>query len=237
MVAASLIYGAGVTGKNLAIQLRSPGSGFELLGYLDDDEKKQGLALDGMRVWGGVEQLESLIEELQIKEVFVAGALPNEILRRIVKITSKFNIRPQVTKGISHSQGNADTRRISLGDLLNRRPVQVNPESVQDLFKGKKVLITGAGGSIGSEISRQVLGFDPGRLLLLDHSEYNLFEIDKELRVSSQNFDKVVPLLIDVKDTASLTSVFQKYSPDIVIHAAAYKHVPSCRGQSLFSYC
>ncbi len=220
-----IVYGAGVVGKNLATQLKSPGSGFELLGFLDDDKEKHGLNLDGMRVWGGIEALETLLEEMQVNEVFLAGPMDPKVLREIVQITSRKNIRPQVVKGVSSSAVDTTIRRISLGDLLNREPVQVDATPLRELFQGKKVLITGAGGSIGSEITRQVLGFDPGRLLILDHSEFNLFEIDREVRISSQNFDKVVPLLVDVKDTASLTSIFKKYSPDIVIHAAAYKHV------------
>lgn len=221
----SLIFGAGTHGKSLAAQLRDRNSGYSLVGFVDDDPKKHGLALDGMRVWGGVEDLESIIESLEIKELFIAGSLPVETLRNIVTKASRFNVKPRVTSAYGKAAGDANLRRVSLSDLLNRGTRAVERDSVEQLFKGKKVLVTGAGGSIGAEICRQVLKFNPGRLFLLDHSEYNLFSIDKELRVSTQNFDHVVPLLVDVKDNSSLSSIFKKYSPDIVIHAAAYKHV------------
>lgn len=221
----TLIYGAGYSGKTLSAQLRSSHSGYELIGFLDDDPKKHGLSLDGMRVWGGIENLETLIEELQVKEIFIAGVVEPSALRKIVQRASRYNIRPFVANAFGSERNETQIKQISLGDLLNRSSVSVDLRPVENLVKDKVILVTGAGGSIGSELCRQIVRFEPKRLLLLDHSEYNLFEIDKELRVSTQEFSRIVPILTDLKDTTSLTTVFKTYEPDVVIHAAAYKHV------------
>ncbi len=220
----TLIYGAGTHGKALGAQLRGNPGSLALLGFLDDDPRKQGLYLDGMRVWGGLESLEGLLKDLDVQELLISQTLPTETLRRVVQASALHNIRPHIIRDLDSELGNK-LRQVNLDDLLNRTPVQVDRGSIRKMFAGKKVLVTGAGGSIGSEISRQILGFEPGRLLLLDHSEYSLFEIDRELRVSSNSLEHIVPLLVDLKDKGSLSSVFKKYDPDVVIHAAAYKHV------------
>ncbi|MEQ1878944.1 MAG: nucleoside-diphosphate sugar epimerase/dehydratase, partial [Bdellovibrionia bacterium] len=225
----TLIVGAAHNGRTLALRLNTdPTLNMKLIGFLDDDSEKIGRQIGGVKVLASIDSLSDVIREHAIQEVIVAISKPSgELLRKLVQTTRGFSIRPklfsQVTEGKSaHVEL---TRSIDLQDLMNRPSRQLEIESIDKLLRGKRVLITGAGGSIGSEISRQVMKFSPTRLMILDHSEYNLYEIDKELRVNQGHTDTVVPLLNDIKDLAALETVMKSYRPEVVFHAAAYKHV------------
>lgn len=228
----TLIFGAGVNGKFLAQRFKQDESlNSHLIGLLDDDREKLGLTIGDAKVLGTRRDLEEILRDYEVQQVYITiPNLPGEVLREVVLTCAKFNIRPRITS--KFTTGEEATRRdieiarkIELNDLLNRKPKNIDLRPVQDLIRGKKVLVTGAGGSIGSELARQVLQNGPARLFLLDHSEYNLFEIDKELRMSTQSTEKVVPLMVDIKDRTMLEQVYKRYAPEVVFHAAAYKHV------------
>lgn len=228
----TLVYGAGDLGRILATHFRTdPGQCTHLVGFIDDDDNKLGLSVGGVRVLGNRQDLPDLIEKYAISQVIIAASeMPSEVVRETIKITRAYNIRPRIvsnTRLLEEDQQKSLTldREVNLSDLLNRKPRHVDISSVREMIRGKVVLVTGAGGSIGAELSRQVLDHDPSRLILLDHSELGLYEIDKELRLSTSDTSRVVPLLIDLKDFDSLSVSLKEYSPEVIIHAAAYKHV------------
>lgn len=227
----ALIVGAGSNGRSLVQILNNdPSAGIHLIGFVDDDKEKQDRRIQGLMVLGDRTELADLIEKTGAQEVILAVTNPSgELLRDVVGACRKFNIQPQI---ISQFGLRADRtsraeiyRDVNLNDLLHRQSAEIDYSSVQRLLQGKTVLVTGAGGSIGSELARQIARMGPAKLLLLDHSELSLYEIDKELRLATTDFEKVVPLLIDIKDKMSLAQVFRRYRPEWVFHAAAYKHV------------
>lgn len=225
----TLIIGADNLGRTLAQRLNADQSAsYKLVGFLDDDLQKVGRDLGGVRVLGIVDQISDIIREYAIQEVIVAHAQPSgDQLRKLVQATRAFNIRPRVVSRLDDAKKTQVEmfRPIDLQDLLSRPSKEMDLSSIDKLLRGKRVLITGAGGSIGSEIARQVMKFAPSRLLLLDHAEFNLYTIDQELCLDPASNEVVVPLLTDVKDRSSLETVMKTYLPQVVFHAAAYKHV------------
>lgn len=226
----TLIYGAGENGRGLAQRFNSdPGQGINVVGFVDDDPQKQGMSLADVRVLGDRKDLAKLIEHLNISQVIIGiKELPGEITRDIVQITRPFNIKPRICTSWKATDGEPENfvdREIHLSDLLNRPAKSVDLTSIKKLIAGRKVLVTGAGGSIGAEIARQVFQQEPSRLMLLDHSEFNLYEIDRELRLSTADTTRVVPLLIDIKERETLINALKEFRPEVVFHAAAYKHV------------
>lgn len=229
----TLIYGAGNNGRLLANRFRSDaGLGTHLVGFIDDDIEKQRSMIAGVPVLGTLDQLREMLSKENISQLIVA--IPNlsgSVLMEIVAATRPFNIQPRMMTQLAIGKKTVETyREIQVADLLNRAPTTVDLEPVKEMVQGKRVLITGAGGSIGSELARQIMSHEPGRLMLLDHSEFNLYEIDKELRISTQENQRVVPLLIDCKDKDSLSMAMREFAPEIVFHAAAYKHVHLVEG-------
>jgi FlaA1/EpsC-like NDP-sugar epimerase len=226
-----VIYGAGQNGRLLAQRLLSdPQRDRELLGFIDDDRHKHDKLIHGLPVLGNHAEMENLLVQSGATDLVVAITHPPaDLMREIVVLGRKLNVRVQ---RIAHfdaprilSQSEALYRQVELKDLLNRPAAQIDVPSVKDLISGKTILVTGAGGSIGSELCRQIARHSPASLLLLDHSEFNLYEIDRELRPKTQDFDSVIPVLVDIKDLKSLENVFKKHRPQVVFHAAAYKHV------------
>lgn len=226
----TLVYGCGHNGRLLAQRFKAdPALSLSLVGFIDDDLKKQGLVIHGVPVLGVRKDLARIIESHQITQLIIS--IPNidgEVLREVVMVSRPFNIRPRVTTSLVSPDPNHPVqiyREIQLTDLLNRSSREIDLQPVREMIKGKRVLVTGAGGSIGSEIARQIFSHEPSKLILLDHSEFNLYSIDKELRISTHDHEKVVPLLLDLKEETALTSAVKQYSPEVVFHAAAYKHV------------
>ncbi len=226
-----VIYGAGQNGRLLAQRMLSdPSRDRELLGFIDDDRHKHDKLIQGLPVLGNHEEMENLLVRSGATDLVVAITNPPaDLMREIVVLGRKLGVRVQ---RIAHfdaprilSQNEALYRQVELKDLLNRPSAEVDVPSVKGLLEGKCVLVTGAGGSIGSELCRQIARNNPAKLLLLDHSEFNLYEIDRELRPKTQDFASVVPVLVDIKDARSLENVFLQHKPDVVFHAAAYKHV------------
>lgn len=223
----TIIYGAGTNGKNLLQRFQSDGSlGIRVIGFIDDDPRKKDCILNGIPVLGSGEETSKLLLDHQVQEVIIATQLPGDLLRKVVEAARQLNIRPQIMKFPSGiSKGIEFSRHINLDDLLQRKHHEIDLSICRTLLKGRRVLITGAGGSIGSELARQILDFQPGQLLLLDHSEFTLYQIDHELRVSSSENQMIVPLLVDLKDFPTLEHVFRSHRPEFIFHAAAYKHV------------
>ncbi len=230
----TVIYGAGNTGRLLATRFSTDRvSGFKLLGFVDDDPQKVGRVIAGNKVLGTRRQLADILRDYRVDELIIAISKPTpEALREVVQVTGGIGIKPRLITGFSHGGGKTTNafRSIELSDLLNRPPKNIDVTAVKQLVENRRVLVTGAGGTIGGELARQILGFRPRSLLLLDHSEFNLYGIDQELRVAGSNEGSVVPLLVDIKDMPTLENVFKEHSPEIVFHAAAYKHVHLVEG-------
>jgi FlaA1/EpsC-like NDP-sugar epimerase len=223
-----VIYGAGQNGRLLAQRmLNDPHRDRDLLGFIDDDPQKQARRIHGLAILGQHADLEAILSASECTDLVVAITHPpTDLMRELVVLGRKLNIRVQK---IAHFEGDhrreAMFQQIELKDLLNRPSTEVDLPSLKSLIEGRVVLVTGAGGSIGSELSRQITRFAPKQLLLLDHSEFNLYEIDRELRPVTQSFANVHPVMVDIKDARSLSHVFEKFKPELVFHAAAYKHV------------
>lgn len=223
----TLIYGAGVTGQGVLKRLLvDKDLKLYVIGFLDDDPKKIGKSISGFKVYGNLESLPALIRDFEVKKLVVAiPHPPKEFLKQVVGVCSTHGIKPLMLNTSDGTDLQQPFREIELKDLLVRAPHNIDITSTQEMISGKRVLITGAGGSIGSELARQVLGFNPSRLILLDHSEFNLYTIDTELKDSPNYTEVVVPSMVDIKDYQALEQVFNQYTPEIVLHAAAYKHV------------
>ncbi len=226
----TLIYGAGTNGKMLGNRyLADRSQDSFLLGFIDDDPRKVGLSIAGVRVLGSFDDLESLLQRLNITQLILASnSMKSERVLEIMKIARRFNIMPRRVDSWIGQKATKEVvieRKINLSDLLNRSVREVDLTALRSLIKGKRVLVTGAGGSIGQEISRQVHAADPSRLAILDHSELNLYEIDKELRLSTTDTERVIPILLDLKDGAAVQTRIRDFRPEVIFHAAAYKHV------------
>lgn len=223
----TLIYGAGHNGRLLAHRFKvDPALNIHVVGFIDDDPEKQDMQIHGVPVIGDLQSLKSILESHRIAQLIITiGNLHGELLREIVQVCREFQIRPRIVTSLSQSKNMEIYRDVNLSDLLGRPKLEIDLSSVREMIKGKRILVTGAGGSIGSELSRQILSHDPAKLLLLDNSEYNLYEIDKELRHTNSENERVVPLLMDLKDHKSLRPILKEYMPELVFHAAAFKHV------------
>lgn len=222
-----IIYGAGQNGRLLAQRLLSdPARDRDLLGFIDDDPQKRNKVIHGLPVLGQHDELENILMRAGATELVVAITQPRpELMRDLVMLGRKHQVRVQRIAHFDSGQSEALFRAVDLKDLLNRPSAEIDLPSVKNLIAGKTVLVTGAGGSIGSELARQIARFQPGKLLLLDNAEFNLYEIDRELRPSTQDFRHIQPLMLDIKDRRSLANAFARYRPQVVFHAAAYKHV------------
>ncbi len=226
-----LIYGAGQNGRTIAGRFSTDQNlRFNVVGFVDDDKHKIGRFIGGIKVLGGLNDFPELIRRYEVQEVVIAIARPSgELIRNIVHATRPFHIQPRVMSDTT-SQVTAKSpldvmRTVELSDLLSRPSKTLDVAAIKALIHGKRVLVTGAGGSIGSELARQVSMFNPSRLILLDHSEYSLYKIDQELGDTSDDRGIVAPVLTNIIDEEHLSLVFKEYEPQIVFHAAAYKHV------------
>lgn len=226
----TLLYGAGLNGRALAHRFGVDWQlGFKIVGFVDDDPSKVGRIVAGVKVLGTRADLARLIQAYGVQEVIVSIGTPSgELLREVVQIcrSKKIKARQMDESVAAEAGGLQSVRTIGLEDLLNRPRKNVRLDDVRALVRGRRVLVTGAGGSIGSELARQIFDHEPSLLLLLDHSEFNLYQIDQELRPASYGAKQtIVPLLLDIKDRDAIAKVFATHSPELIFHAAAYKHV------------
>jgi FlaA1/EpsC-like NDP-sugar epimerase len=226
-----LLIGAGSAGVMVAREIRLRGNmDMEVKGFIDDDPVKVGSVIQGVKVLGPAEDIPRLVSELRIDHVVISFAeASRKDFRRILDICEQACVRVRTVPGIYELlQGNLKVSRIrdvQIEDLLGREQVQLDEAGMRKFLAGKTVMITGAGGSIGSELARQVARFDPARLLLVERAEFSLFCIEQDLRGNDLQVPDV-PLVADVGDEARMRSIFQSYHPQVVLHAAAHKHVP-----------
>lgn len=225
-----LIYGAGDAGELLVRDMLNNSYSYEPLGFIDDDKRKTGLRIHSVPVLGTGKDLNNLIKKFNPEEIIIAipSAKPVQ-MRTIMNECKKHNVilktLPSMHDVISGQVSVKHIRDISVEDLLFREPVSVNSENIKDLVYGKRVLVTGAAGSIGSELCRQILKYNPKHLVLYDRNENGLYHIDLELGAKHSR-DFFTAVIGDICDVNRLYMKFKKYRPQIVFHAAAYKHVP-----------
>lgn len=226
-----LIVGAGAAGAMVARELKSHyGNQYNLVGFVDDDPDKQHLYLYGIPVLGVRADIPDLVSAYAIQEIIVAiPSAPGRVIREIVEIcretTAQLRILPGVYELIDGKVALQQLREVQVEDLLGREPVQIDLEEIAGYLEQAVVLVTGAGGSIGSELCRQVARFNPSRLILLGHDENPIFETEQELRYLFPSLH-LETVIADVKDRLRIDQVFSLYKPQVVFHAAAHKHVP-----------
>ena len=225
------IYGAGNAGAQLINLLGDDGE-YNLVGLIDDDVTKIGKFIYGIKIYSFIETQE-ICSKVKIDEIFIAisnlsAEQKKKILKNIEKLNIKTNILPRINELLKDRINLRDFKEISVTDLIERK-VNVNFNELRYHFKNKKIIITGAGGSIGSELCIQLVKCEPETLILIDQSEYNLYLIEQRLHniiKKHKIFSSIKAKLIDVKDKDTLQSIFKLEEPDCVFHAAAYKHVP-----------
>jgi FlaA1/EpsC-like NDP-sugar epimerase len=226
-----LIVGAGRAGEITIREIfGNPQVKYRIAGFLDDDRTKWGRCLHGVKIYGGVALLPQILEQRQIDEVLIAiPSASGAQMRRIVEICEKCKVRfrtlPEIGAIISGKVSINSFREIKYEDLLRRAPVNLDTAEISRYLTDKVVLVTGAGGSIGSEICRQIAKFGVKRLVLLDAAEQNLFNIQMEME-HELNFPRCPGILSRVQNRPLMDAIFAEYRPHVVFHAAAYKHVP-----------
>lgn len=226
-----LLIGAGRAGVMVAREIKMHGdTNLEVKGFVDDDVSKIGSVIEGVRVLGRAEDIPRLVSELNIDHVVISFVeASRREFRRILDICEQAKVRVRTMPGIYELlQGNVQVSRIrdvQIEDLLGREQVELDEDSMRRFLSGKTVMITGAGGSIGSELVRQVVRLNPARMLLVERAEFALFKIEQELKHSAANLEALA-LVADVGDKARMQTIFQKYRPQVILHAAAHKHVP-----------
>ncbi|WP_276531308.1 polysaccharide biosynthesis protein [Fictibacillus nanhaiensis] len=228
----ALIIGAGSAGSMLVRQLiKSHDTDLLPVGFVDDDPKKEKLQIYGVTVFGRTKDIPTLVEKLNIENIIIAiPSLSKKEIQKIYQECSKTNaktqIMPMIEDIVSGKVAVNQFREVQVEDLLGREPVQLDMESISKKITGKTILVTGAGGSIGSEICRQVSKFKPNKLLLLGHGENSIYQIDMELRNRHGKDFEIIPIIADVQDRDRIFEVMSVHAPDVVYHAAAHKHVP-----------
>ncbi len=230
-----LLVGAGDAGTRMARQLhRHPDTGLEAVGFLDDDHSLGRLSISGLKVLGKLDDLPAAVKAHRVDEVLISmPSAPGATTRRVVDLATQANVPCRILPGLTEIlSGDVDVSRIrdvEVEDLLRREPVELDLPGGGEYVTDGIVLVTGAGGSIGSELVRQVAYLRPRRLLLYGHGENTLYEIEQELR-------RTVPDLVhnvivgDIRDRAKIDETMRRFPPDVVFHAAAHKHVPLMEG-------
>lgn len=230
----TLIIGAGEGGRILNNSLFSSQAinDIDVIGFIDDDPNKQKTYLAGVKVLGNTKDLPRLIDELKIDMVTLA--IPSLSIKKVQQIFHlienkgvKINTMPSIEEIASGKVTISRLKEIDVVDLLGREEVQLDLDKIENHLSGKVIMVTGAGGSIGSEICRQVLTFIPKKLILVGHGENSIYLIHRELTQNSKNcMTEIIPVIADIQDREKIFYIMKKYYPDIVYHAAAHKHVP-----------
>jgi FlaA1/EpsC-like NDP-sugar epimerase len=227
-----LVVGAGSGGQMVVRELQlNPHLGARAIGFVDDDARKRGMHLLGLRVLGSTDEIGQILDEAEPEEVIIAipsapGTLRGNVVtacrEREIPVRTLPTVFELLRGGVQLTR---QLREVQVEDVLGREPVRMELDKVGAYLEDRIVVVTGAGGSIGSELSRQIARVKPRLLVLVDHAEDNLFEVDREM-VSERHFTRVESVLADCKEADRMLEVMQRFKPDVVFHAAAYKHVP-----------
>ncbi len=226
-----LVYGAGHAGQMIAREVQSNRSlTSQVIGYVDDDPHKQKTTLMGIPVVGMRDDLCDLVRDRQVDQVVIA--IPSATGRQVADIVSEcrnaavdFKILPGVSDLIDGRVSITQIRDVDLEDLLGRAAIHLDTDKIRNYLEGKTVFVTGAGGSIGGEICRQIMKFNPAQLILFDQSETAIFNIERELQIADSTIN-IQPLIGDICNHTRVRDIFDRFRPQVVFHAAAYKHVP-----------
>lgn len=230
----ALIVGAGRAGEMLVRDLlRDPSREYEPVAFVDDDPRRRGQEIHGVRVLGGTNEIPNLVDGVDVVLIALPSARSRD-MRRIVGICEgtgvPFRTLPKLHDLVSGRATIRALRDVRIEDLLGREPVTLDWTSIRQNIKGKCILVTGGGGSIGSELCRQIARLEPAKLVIFEQSEFNLYAIELELRRANRNLS-LAPVLGDVSDEVLVEDTMRKYAPGVVFHAAAYKHVPMLEDQ------
>ncbi|MEA3341252.1 MAG: nucleoside-diphosphate sugar epimerase/dehydratase [Chloroflexota bacterium] len=227
-----LIVGAGSAGEMIVKEMQSnPQLGLVPVGFVDDDPRKHGVHIHSVPVLGDREHIPELVRSHEggVDEVIIAmPTVPGDVIRDVLDACEQAGVPARTIPGlydiISGQVSVSQIRRVDIADLLRREPVQIDAAAVQSFVRGRRVLVTGGGGSIGSELCRQIARAGPAQLVMLGHGEHSIFQIHAELKKWATC--ELAPVIADVRDRRRLEQVFAAYKPEIVFHAAAHKHVP-----------
>ena len=228
----TLIVGAGAAGTVLVRQmLMHPKMRMMPVAFVDDDPEKQRKDIYGVRILGTTKDIEKIVQHMGITKVVIAmPSLPNKKLNEVYDVARKTGaecvILPNIDEVMSGNLHVQQLRNVEIEDLLGRDPVELDQTLIEKQLRGKRILVTGAGGSIGSEICRQVSSFRPKELIILGHGENSIYQLNMELLGKYAEHFRITPVIADVQDRKRIFEVMEKYRPDVVYHAAAHKHVP-----------
>lgn len=226
-----LIIGGGYSANDIIKTINSTLKGqYEIIGIIDDNKKRRGYSVAGVRIIGDRNDIIKVCEANNVDEIFfsivnIDNKNKKEILEICGKTNCKVKVLPSLTELITEENLYNSLRDVSIEDLLGRDPIQLDNHNIKSLINGKVVLVTGAGGSIGSELCRQIMLHNPKQILLLDNYENSLYDIELELKTNHPNND-IRAIVANIREKERLDTIFEKYSPEIVFHAAAHKHVP-----------
>jgi FlaA1/EpsC-like NDP-sugar epimerase len=234
-----LVVGAGSGGQMVVRELQlNPNLGSRAIAFLDDDPRKRGMRLHGINVLGATDEIGEVLDELTPNEVIIAiPSAPGELRGKVVAACRERDVPVRTLPTVFELlrggvQLTRQLREVQVEDVLGREPIRMELDRVGAYMQDKVVLVTGAGGSIGAELVRQIARVRPRLLVMLDHAEDNLFQIDREM-IEERHFTRVESVLADCKEPDRMLEVMQRFGPDVVFHAAAYKHVPLMEGNPL----
>ncbi len=226
----AIIYGAGNVGATMVRMSHKGAFKYCIIGYIDDNPQLKHRLIQGVEVRGSIDDFEEIARTEAFDNLIIAiSVISAEKIQKVVEIAKRYDIDVKIIPGLFEQKKANDisVRDIDYSDLLGRTLITSNTEPVQELFSGKTIMITGAGGSIGSEICQQLMEFSPKRLILLDIDETELHDLGlRLLHYQAEWSDQIVPVVCDIKNAAKVERIFNEFKPDIVLHAAAYKHVP-----------
>lgn len=226
-----LIIGAGVAGRMLISEIRSDkDEEYNIVGLIDDDRNKRKTYLNGIKVLGNRQKIKEVVKKYDVDYIFIAiPSATNLAKKEIIDICKETKVKVKIIPGVYELlEGKASLkqmREVDLKDLLGRDEVKLDKEEINKYIKGKTVLVTGGGGSIGSELCRQIAKFNPKKLVILDIYENNAYDLQNELNRRFKDLSKDV-VIASVRDRSRLEEIFKEYNPEIIFHAAAHKHVP-----------
>ncbi|MDN7244507.1 polysaccharide biosynthesis protein [Planococcus shenhongbingii] len=232
MTSRTMVIGAGQAGRMIARHMRqNPEWGKNPVIFVDDDRTQWGLEINGIEVVGALNKIPEFVVDHRIDQIVIA--IPSlskkemaELTKKCIDTGAKTQTLPRIEDLMTGKIKVSDIRDVKIEDLLGREEVKLDMAAIEEQVTGKTVMVTGAGGSIGSEICRQICNFNPARILLLGHGENSIYTIDMELRRKLPKTIEIIPIIADVQDRERIFHVVNKFRPDMIYHAAAHKHVP-----------